>query len=97
MDKLAKGRLVRPYTFEEVIKTYRHFICSPLNIVEKPCIPGQPASVMKYQLIIDCSAPDAQGMAVNDLLDPNDYPTIWDGAESLTAYVSLIQLCTSFP
>jgi hypothetical protein len=87
-DELAKGRLVGPYTFEEVVKTYGHFICSPLNVVEKPRVPGQPVSVVKYRLIIDCSAPDAQGIAVNDLLDPDDYPTVWDGAEPLALYVS---------
>jgi len=87
-DELAKGRLVGPYTFDEVLTTYGHFICSPLNVVEKPRVPGQPASVTKYRLIIDCSAPDEQGIAVNDLLDPDDYPTVWDGAEPLAAYVS---------
>jgi hypothetical protein len=88
MDELAKGRLVGPYTFEEVLKTYGHFICSPLNVIKKLHVLGQPTSVVKWWLIIDCSVPGTQGMAVNYLLDLDDYPTIWDGAEPLAEYVS---------
>ncbi|KAF9503541.1 hypothetical protein BS47DRAFT_1448807, partial [Hydnum rufescens UP504] len=69
-DELSKGRLAGPYTFDEVVTTYGHFFCSPLDVVEKPHVP------------------DAQGISVNDLLDPDDYPTIWDGAEKLAAYMS---------
>ncbi|KAF9505566.1 hypothetical protein BS47DRAFT_1367973 [Hydnum rufescens UP504] len=87
-DEVAKGRLVGPFTSDEVIKTYGHFSCSPLNIVEKPRVPGQPASVTKWHLIIDCSARDAQGITVNDLLDLNDYPTVWDGGESVANFLS---------
>ncbi|KAF9519463.1 hypothetical protein BS47DRAFT_1358079 [Hydnum rufescens UP504] len=62
-DEVKKGRLVGPYSFNEVVKTYGHFFCSPLNVVEKPRVPGQLESVTKWRLIIDCSAPDAQGIA----------------------------------
>ncbi|QRV98327.1 Reverse transcriptase domain protein [Ceratobasidium sp. AG-Ba] len=73
IDKeLAAGRYSGPFKREELEARIGFFRTAPLGVVEKST-PGE------FRIIQDFSYPRGQGehLALNDEIDPNDYPCEW--------------------
>lgn len=94
-EQHALGRMSGPYTKVQVESILgSHFVTSPLSVVDKAGSPG------KYRLVQNCSYKNADGISVNDQIDPDDFPTKWGTAAEVARYVSppfVFLYFTTFP
>ena len=89
-EERSKGRVNGPYTATTVSRLLGgHFVTSPLSVKEKAGKPG------KYRLIQNFSFKHDTGFAVNDCIDPNEYPTRW-GTTAMVAEIVSVTLCSAF-
>ncbi|CDO75102.1 hypothetical protein BN946_scf185010.g27 [Trametes cinnabarina] len=82
-EQVALNHMSGPYSCEKVKQLLgSHFRTSPLSVVEKPNAPG------KWRLIQNCSFRDEFGVSVNDLIDSDDFPTVWGTAAEVADIVA---------
>jgi hypothetical protein len=84
-EEVALGRMSGPFTADEVFEILsRHFVSSPLGVVEKAGEPG------KFRVVRDLSYQNPDGYSINSLLDSDDFPTKWGTAAQVAEIVSAL-------
>jgi len=82
-EEVALGRMSGPFSADEVFDILgRHFVSSPLGVVEKSGEPG------KFRVVRDLSYQNPDGYSVNGFLDSDDFPTEWGTAAQVADIVS---------
>ncbi|KAJ3019648.1 hypothetical protein NUW54_g20 [Trametes sanguinea] len=74
-EQVVLGHMPGPFTHQQVESLLGScFRSSPLSVVKKPNMPG------KWRLIQNCSFKDELRVLVNDMIDSDDFPTVWGTA-----------------
>ena len=83
-EQVSQGRVTGPYYSKDDVEAAlgSFFTSSPLFVVDKAGSPG------KYRLVQNFSHENRSGFSVNDLVDPDDYPTTWGSAAEVVQIVS---------
>lgn len=86
LDKeLSLGRLVGPFSQDELEAVAGPCRSAPISVVEKNVAPGEPP---KFRIVEDISHPREElpdgTHSVNSTLDPNDYPADWFSLTDVT-------------
>ena len=88
-EEIALGRVSGPFSADKVRALLGgEFVTSPLHVKEKPNKPGE------FRLIQNFSFEHADGLVVNEFIDPNDYPTRWGTTAMVAEIVSTSSLST---
>ncbi|CDO69769.1 hypothetical protein BN946_scf184766.g14 [Trametes cinnabarina] len=82
-EQVGLGHMSGPFSRGQVERLLgSHFRSSPLSVVEKPNAPG------KWRLIQNCSFKDEHGVSVNDMIDSEDFPTVWGTAAEVADIIA---------
>ncbi|CDO73729.1 hypothetical protein BN946_scf185015.g57 [Trametes cinnabarina] len=82
-EQVGLGHMSGPFAHVQVEHLLgSHFRSSPLSVIEKPNTPG------KWRLIQNCSFKDEFGMSVNDMIDSDDFPTVWGTAAEVADIIA---------
>lgn len=76
----AQGRMSGPFSREATEQILGgHFRTSPIHVVVTQKADGSP----KYRITINLSFPDNDGVSVNDMIESDDFPTHFGGAQEV--------------
>lgn len=85
LSEVSIGQMSGPFTFAEAIE----FFCGPFRTAPLGLAPkADGVGTSAWRMVQNLSFPDGYGVSVNDMIDSDDFPTLWGTAQLMADWVS---------